>query len=526
MRPLSLILVGLLVQASAADTQDKGKPATTRTSAPNIIDKVLDAKWKELKLTPNKRSTDEEFLRRVTVDLIGTIPLPSQIIEFTSTDNSKKRDQVIDKLLAGDDWAEYWADRLTSIFIGYRDQRVDAIGPTNEYLRDHLRKNTPYNRIVEEMLLAKGSNKEDKSTLFMMYWLTKDRTKKDLTVHVSKVFLGIQLQCAQCHDHPFEKWTKDDFFSMVANFAATNVKTVEKAERQRDSEYELFDAPRNRGYRPEGYKVNLMPKFIDGQPLKGDNSRRDFTTMLTAPENIQFARATVNRIWSIFMGIGFVEPVDDFSIKNQPSMPELLDELSREFVENNYDLRWLMKTIVSSKAYQLSSRRTEKQFSDDMKKYYVYSIVRPMSPEQMYNVLVRANGADEAVKAGRGRGMDLERGKRQFMTQVVQSMGDGGNSPSEYNASIQMIMRMLNMDSPMYRGIKARGGGAMTQILRQTKKPEEIITQMYLRTVSRQPSREELSHCMKYFQERKGAQEAYEDIYFVLMNTNEFFFNH
>jgi hypothetical protein len=181
---------------------------------------------------------------------------------------------------------------------------------------------------------------------------------------------------------------------------------------------------------------------------------------------------------------------------------------------------------VSSRAYQLSSRRTEKQFSDEAKKYFCYAVVRPMSPEQQFNVLFRANGGDEAALKG-PRGMDSERARRGFFQQMMQSSGaDNANSPSEYNASIQQIMRMLNMDSPLYRGIKSKGGGALTQILRQFKKPEEIVTQMYLRTVSRVPSREELSHCLQYFQEHKGAVEAYEDIFFVLMNTNEFYFNH
>jgi hypothetical protein len=218
-----------------------------------------------------------------------------------------------------------------------------------------------------------------------------------------------------------------------------------------------------------------------------------------------------------------VEPVDDFSVKNQPSMPELLDEISRQFIENNYDLRWLMKTIVMSKAYQLSSRRKDTQFSEEARKYYCYALVRPMSPEQSVNVLTRATGLDEMIK--RTKAVDLEQARRRMIGQMVQASG-GESSTSDYTASIQQIMRMLNMDSEMYRGIRAKGPGAMGQILKQYKKPEEIILQIYLRTVSRQPSREELSHCLKYFNDHKGAPEAYEDIFFVLLNTNEFFFNH
>jgi hypothetical protein len=528
---LLISIVGLI--STLASPQDKAR--STKVSGVNLIDRVLETKWRELKLTPNKRSSDEEFLRRVTLDLVGNIPRADEVVAFLELDSSKKRDQLIDKLLASPEWSDYWSDRFTSILVGYRDPRVEAIVPTKAFLRDQFRKNAPYNRIVEQLLTASGSNKEEKSTAFMLFWLANDRSKKDLTVQVTKVFLGVQLQCAQCHDHPFEKWTKDDFFAMVANFGGTRSRVVQKADRPRDSEYELSDAPRNRGYRPEGYKVELKPKFIDGQPLKEDNTRQEFARLITSPENLQFARATVNRVWSMFFGIGFVEPVDDFSIKNQPSLPELLDELSRQFIENNYDLKWLMKTIVTSRAYQLSSRRSDKQLTDESKKYFLYAVVRPMAAEQTLNVLQRATGRDELPMGPQGgagsMGMDGERQRRGFLQQLVQTSGtENANSASEYNASIQQIMRMLDIDSNLYRGIRAKGGrggqGAMAQILKAHKRPEEIITQIYLRTVSRYPSREELYRCVQYHSEHKGAPEAYEDIFFVLMNTNEFFFNH
>jgi hypothetical protein len=492
----------------------------TKVQSGNPIDRIIEAKWKELNITPNPRSSDAEFLRRVTIDLIGTLPEPEEVQAFMNSTDSKKREKKIDELLADNDWAEYWGQRLASIFIGAKERRkMQAIEPLAEFLEEHLKKNTPYDQIVQELLTASGKNTETKSVAFVSAFLFKDRTKKDLTTQVSKLFLGIQLQCAQCHDHPFERYTKDDFYSVAANFAGVNVKQDKDKK-----ELEVIENPKRVAYRPEGYKVDLKPKFIDGTPITGSSIRTEFAKKLVSPENVQFSKATVNRIWSLFTGQGIVEPVDDFSVKNPPSIPELLDELSKGFIDHHYDLKWLMKTITTSKAYQLSSKRKTDTAKEELKKYYAFALVRPMAPEQLFGVLLKAEGVDEAAaQKGGGKGGKRGNAKQLFYRQMA-DMDDG--TPGEYNANIQQIMRMLNMDSPLYAGAKARGRGRLSEILRQTKKPEEAFTQMYLATVSRAPTREELSHCLKYFNEHGGGTSAYEDIFFVLLNTNEFFFNH
>jgi hypothetical protein len=501
MKYAALLVLGLAFQ----DTRVKGE---------NPIDAFLEAKWKELKITPNKRAGDEEFLRRVTLDLIGTIPDPSEIEAFLS---SRNRENKIDELLASDEWADYWSRRLATIMVTPDRRRLQAIQSLQEHLEDRLGKATPYDKIVEELVTAKG-NIEDKSTAFVFAYLYKDKTqKKDVAVQISKVFMGIQLQCAQCHDHPFERWTKDDFFSVVANFASTSVKGNVKKDQA--EEVSVVESPGRKGYRPEGYKVEVKPKFIDGEPIAGQNKRSEFARRLVSRDNLQFAKATVNRIWSIFMGQGFVEPVDDFSVRNQPLLPELLETLAKGFIESGYDLKALMNVITTSRAYQLSSKRDPKQFSDEAKKYYAYAIVRPMSPDQLFGALFQAQGVDETF----GKRRDA---RRQFFRDA--SMAQMSDSPGEYNANIQQIMKMLNMDSPLYAGAKAdrRSNGRLAQILKKTRKPEDVFEHLYLATVSRKPTADELAHCMSYFKEHGSSTSAYEDIFFVLLNTNEFFFNH
>lgn len=505
-------LVGVFAACFAQDN--------TQVTSGNPIDTILEAKWKELSLRPNKLAGDEEFLRRVTVDLIGTIPEPAEALSFAKSNDAKKREKKIDELLASADWADYWAERFAEILLGVRDKKKQgALEPIREFMHEKLSKNERYDSVVEELLTAKGTNKDaSKANAFLFAYLYKDKSqKKDIAVQVAKVFMGIQFQCAQCHDHPFEKWTKDDFFSVVANFASTQLKVIDKGDPKdkKDDTLEIVDRRGKGGYRPEGYKVDVKPKFIDGQPISGDNLRETFARRLIGSDNPQFARATVNRIWSIFTGQGFVEPVDDFSIKNQPTIPDLLDALSKGFVDNKYDIKWLMKTIATSRAYQLSSHRRETDYKPEVQKYYVYAIVRPMNPDQLFGALLRAQGFDE----GSGK---IGKAKQQFMREA----GAGSDSPGEYSANVQQIMRMLNMDSPIYRGTKAQGRGRLTQILKETKKPEDVFTRLYLATVSRAPTHAELAHCLKYFEEHKEATSAYEDIFFVLLNTNEFYFNH
>jgi hypothetical protein len=513
-----------------------------RAGGKNPVDEILDAAWKRMKIKPAAPAGDSEFLRRVTLDIVGTIPEPADVEKFAANGDPRKREKKVDELLSSAQFAEYWADRLTSALNGYRDRQYPTIDALRSWLAEKLKAGTSYNRIVEELITAKGSNKEENATAFVVQHISRDRTKQVLTVQVSKVFLGIQLQCAQCHDHPFEKWKKEDFQSMVAFFGGTNLRVIERMENNRDSEVEVTDAPARRGGGRAG-PGGRKPRFIDGTEVNPDGARQALARMITAPENLQFARATVNRMWAEFTGRGFVEPIDDFSSKNEPSMPELLDALAAGFVENNFDLKWVMRTIATSKAYQLTSARKPKQFADEdaARDAYAFQIVRPMAPEQTLNSILTAQGLLGVFEGARGRardggdggrmapGMDdrRERLRRGFLLQLVLTSGTENQvSPSEYNASMQQIMRQLDVNAPIYAGIRARGVGRLARILRETRQPERVVGQLYLATLSRPPRSEELQACLQYFQDRGRNDAAFEDIFFVLLQTNEFFFNH
>lgn len=540
-------LVGLLLIAGAALPAGFAQDTrVARSGGKNPIDEILDAKWKELKIKPAARSEDSEFLRRAMIDIVGTIPEPDEVEKFVADTDTKKREKKIEQFLASPDFAGYWADRLASVLNGYRDRQYPTIDALRTWLTEKLKAGTPWNKVVEELITAKGSNKDENSTAFVVQQIAKDRTKQVLAVQVSKVFLGIQLQCAQCHDHPFEKWKKDDFQSMVAFFGTTNLRVIEKAENNRDSEVEVVDVPARRGGgggrggAPGGKK----PRFIDGTEVDPNGARQSLAKMITSPENLQFGRATVNRFWAEFLGRGFVEPIDDFSSKNEPSMPELLDALAAGFVESNFDLKWLMRTIANSKAYQLTSSRKPKQFEDEdeAREVFAFQIVRPMSAEQTLNALLTAQGLMNLSDLPKGRpgggggggGGQMEQAedrreklRRGYILQLVLTSGTENQvSPSEYNASMQQIMRQLDVNSPIYNGIKARGFGRLARTLRQTRAPEEVFKKLYLSTVSRPPEAAELQSCLKYYQEHGKTDQAFEDIFFVLLQTNEFFFNH
>jgi hypothetical protein len=486
------------------------------------VDAILQSRWKELKITPARLSSDEEFLRRVTLDLNGTLPEPEEIRAFIASKAADKRARKIDELLSRADWAAFWSDRLAALLLPSENRRKAIFfKPLRDHLKDRLAKDTPYDKLVSEMLTASGSNKdEDLSDAFLNSFLFLDRTqRKDLAVQVSKVFMGLQLQCAQCHDHPFEKWTKDDFFSIVANFAPVALRPIDRGDLKNpfDDTVEIIERPMRFGFRPEGYKVDVKAKFFDGEPVKGESLRSEFTRRLVDPANAAFSRAAVNRMWAWFFGAGLVEPVDDLSERNAPVVPELLDLMAKGFIENKFDLKWLMRTIATSRAYQLSSARKDGEGSEAARRYYAYGLVRPMSPEQKRGAILKAQGIDEGMFAGLDEFRMRVRG--------MQEPSDDGGA-GEYNPNLQQIMRMLDKDSPQYRGIRARGRGRLAQILRQTRRPEQVIEELYLATVSRPPNRDELNRCLKYLRDHGEGAAAYEDLFFVLLNTNEFYFNH
>ena len=364
-------------------------PAVPTDDESNPINKHLGAAWKEESLEPAPIAGDEEFLRRACLDLVGQVPDSREIREFTLSSREDKRALKMDELLSSWWFARTLSERMTAYLVGYPrafDTAIDYKGFRN-WLQERLKndKTDDYAEIALELLTVRIGRGASYYRQFGEYGQGGSVLKiEQLAGRTTEAFLGYRIRCAQCHDHPFDKWTQDDFFGVAAFFSKT---TLGDAAMGGNSDITDHEAPH--AYTFEKYKGRLAPRYIDGtQPASG-NWRAELARLIVADR--QFARSFVNRVWAWFMGAGIVDPVDEFTDRNPPVLPGLLEALTDDFIEHRHDIRHLVRTIVLSKAYQRTSRKAEK---DDPRvlKQFGRARIRPMTPEQLFNSISHATG--------------------------------------------------------------------------------------------------------------------------------------
>lgn len=461
------------------------------------VDALLDAYWRDYGIQPAPDAEDAEFLRRVNLDLIGVIPTAEEVREFLRKPDRTKK---IDELLASRWYAKYWTEKLTNDWLGYGSGYF-SLGDRvsfKKWLREKIERGERYDAIVRAVI--------SEDSQFIRRWMS---SPEDLMTKVSKSFLGVQLHCARCHDHPFDRWTQEDFYSMTAFFAGLRM----KQDYSKTYEVVLPDEVKF-----EGFPKAVKPRFLDGTTPTEKRPRVALAKWMTAPENRLFARAFANRIWAYFFGRGVVEPYEDLSEKNKPSVPGLLDVLADEFVKSGYDMRALMRLIVTSKAYQRTSRKQRNREGEAFSR----AATRPMLPEQLLYSLMRATGK-------RHKGEDFMEFKGELFRIVFESANIGQLSNvnlTQYSASMQQVLRLLDLDNDIFDGLRVRGKGLLDKLIKECKSSEEIVERMYLSVLSRPPTDVELQKCLAYFRRKDEYLNAWEDILWALVNSNEFFFNH
>lgn len=467
------------------------------------IDHILDSFWKQKGITPADPAGDNEFLRRVTLDLIGVIPTIEETKAFLRDDRADKRERKIDSLVRGNAFASYWAEKLTNDWLGYGDTYFDrGRGDFKKWLRAELIDGKSYPDIVSRIVSAEVAAPPG---AFIRRWIFADFTKaspETVASRVSRSFLGVQLNCAQCHDHPFDKWTRMDFYGMATFFAGFDVK-----------DYTKFSEKHVKTFAFEGFKEPIPLRFLDGTAPEGKWPRGELAKWISRPENPWLAKAICNRVWAYLFGRGIVEPWDDLNAQSKPSIPGLLETLADEFTKNGGDLRRLVRFIAMSKAYQ---RTSENAASGE---YFSRAAVRPMLPEQLLNSLMRATGVIP-------RGSDYNEFKGEFAKLFFSTRNPEGTDLTTYRGSIQQVLKMLELDHAIYDGGRVNGGGMLDRLLEDKKNPEDIFDGIYLATLSRVPTEREREICMRQLKKWDEYCNAYEDVFWALLNSNEFFFNH
>lgn len=493
----------------------------------NFIDELAYVRFRKLGLLPSDRCTDAEFLRRVSLDLIGTLPKPSQAREFIADTDPHKRARLVDRLLEhpsyGDHWAGKWADlvRPNPDRVG-----VKSVYMLDQWLRDSFRQNKPFNEFTREILTAQGSTHEYGPTVIF-----RDRREPaDITTMVSQIFLGVRLECAKCHHHPNEKWSQDDFYQFAAFFGEVKRKGTGISP-PISGDYEvIYHSPGGHVSHPLT-GATMKPKPPDG-PLTtipdGTDPRRVLADWVCQPDNPFFSRAIVNRIWAELFGRGMVDPVDDFRTSNPPSNEALLGALAEDFAKHNFDLKHLMRRIVTSHLYQLSSLPNPYNAGDT--RNFSRSYRRRLPAEVLMDAVTDITGAPPTFQGMPPGARAKTTWSYKINSEFLDAFGRPNSSsdcPCERDMRTSVVQALHLMNSNDLQARITHPDGQAARLAASERSPQEIITELYLATYNRFPEPEELRLASEAFSATDATRaSATEDVMWALINSAEFVFNH
>ncbi len=490
-------------------------------AARNYIDEAVYAKLKKLRLVPSEVCDDQAFLRRVFLDITGTLPRPEEIGKFCDDKDPDKREHIVDQLLGRKEFADLWVMKFAELLeIRSRDNQVypKAALLYFEWLRDQFRTNVPLDRIVSNLLTAAGSTLRRPPANY--YEIEPDTLK--LAENTAQVFMGMRIQCAQCHNHPFDRWTMKDYYSFAAFFAQVGRKQGEDPR-----ETVIFDRRDGEVKHPLTGAI-MHPKFLGGDtPQIKDESRREvLARWLTAPQNPYFARNLANLVWAQFLGRGIVEPEDDMRISNPPANPELLDALAARLVDYHYDLKKLVRDICSSRTYQLSTHPNETNASDS--RNFSHAAIRRIRAEVLLDCISEVTETQDKFP-GLPRGAHaVEIADGNTANYFLTTFGRASRTTVcscevKVDPNLSQALHLLNGNTAQR---KIEEGGVVKGLLAHGQTPEQITEELYLRCFSRKPTPDEQTRLEEFFKDGAKQEQVLKDIFWSLLNAKEFVFNH
>lgn len=488
----------------------------------NFIDEHVYRKLNELGIKPSERADDAKYLRRVYVDIIGRLPTSSEARQFLTDDNENKRAELVEHLLDSPEYAEHWSN-LWGDMLRPNPYRVGikAVLNYDHWFRQRFRENQPYDEFVTELVTATGSTWTDGGvTLF------RDRRSPDeVTTLVSQLFLGIRLECAKCHHHPFEKWGQDDFYGFAAFFAKVGRKGTGLSPPISGGEEMILPTGKGSVKHPLTGEV-LGPKTLFGEtPEIGaeEDPRVALTQWMTSDSNDYFAKVQVNRVWTQMMGRGIVEPVDDMRSTNPPINEALLDALANHFRESGFDNKSLIRVITNSYVYSLSSTPNDRNVGD--LRNYSRNYRRLIRAEGLLDSVARITGVPDRYSA-----MPAESDARAIWTTRVGSTfldtfgrpNPNQDPPCERLGDATMTQTLHLMNSPELQRKLTSDKGRCAELANSDLTPEEIIEEIYLAVYSRFPESDEITSIKPIFEKDEQRREAVQDLTWALLNTPEF----
>jgi hypothetical protein len=521
-RWVSLTAVVLLIVVQPAAAEESGLRSAGEVAA--SIDREIEHGLAEAHLPASPPADDAQFLRRVTLDLTGRIPTLERTLSFLANRNPEKRRRLIDELLAAPEYGQHcatvWRNRLAPPNPVSTKAPRDVFTP---WLAEQFNRNRGWNEIVTDLLTVEGDIARHPESAFVIANSENFQPQANrLAAATARLFLGVRLQCAECHDHPFAAWKQKEFWATAAFFGRLR-NTSRKGPpfiltEEPESGKPLLAVSLPAGPDGSGGEV-IPPRFLGGDepsPPGGAALRPAFTSWLTAAQNPYFAKAFVNRTWAHFFGRGLVNPVDDFRDDNPPSHPQLLARLAEEFRASGFDVKHLARCICNSQAYQRSSRFLPANARDA--EWFSHAAVRPLSPEVFYDSLSilyaphksgefatrsaqapHLEARDSFIRFFRAQGEEAEAGLNQGIPQFLRRLNG-----SAFNQTAPLIASLVEREVPRSRGIEL----------------------LYLATLTRQPTAEEVELMNDYLQRRPNTAEGYAGVLWILLNTGEFVLNH
>ncbi len=534
-------LVDQTRSSAAIETTDSETPAT-EGSLVEFIDQQLRQAWRDNEIQPSEAATDEEWVRRIYLDLCGRIPTLEEARAFLKDESPRKRFVLIETLLAHEDYVRNFTTIWTNNSIGRATpQRVSRTG-MEKFYREAFAKDRPWNEIVVDVVTASGHYEENGAVNYTLAQMQMPDDGVQLTAMTTRLFLGLQVQCTQCHNHPFNKWQQDQFWEYNSFFRQVKKEDRRKVDpntgRMVDDYSEVvwqdFSGPVYYEKR-SGVMQVAFPRFEGHEVDPGpDTDRRaEFGKLLTESVDGQaphIAQAMVNRMWSHFFGYGFTRPVDDMGPHNPASHPELLDRLSHEFVASGYNIKQLIRAICATEAYGLGSQFNDKNKTDDPAAgempLFSHLYLKSMQAEQMYDSLIVASNAHQS---GRGGWSAQEEQRQKWMQQfVVAFENDENDESTTFNGTIPQALMMMNSEL-IDKACSIERGSFLFETMSKPGTEPQKIQDLYLAALSRQPTRFEISKVQKMLNAnsyRTNRLNGYQDLFWALLNSNEFVLVH
>jgi len=521
----------VLPWAAAFDDAAKGSQSNVSAIKPAFIDQMIEDAWKAAGVKPSKVASDDEFMRRAYLDVIGRIPNIHEARAFLHSKEKDKREKLITYLLEDPDYAKNFATQWTVLLIGRANQgrMVDRPSMTN-WLRKQFASERPWNEIVHELVSSTGSNKDNGAVNYVLAHLELEAVP--LTSRTTRLFLGKQIQCTQCHDHPSNDWKQLDFWGINAFFRGIKTEQVRKPDAtglEVVDHIELRDLPSDeyvRFDRRNGLVGVAFPRFLDGRKISQGKDvirRAELGKLIADPGNDMLAQSFVNRMWAHLLGRGFVNPVDDFGPHNPPSHPKLLEDLSSEFKKSGYDIKKLVRWITASRAYQLSSVKAKAGDKDES--LFSQMQLKPMSPEQLFDSLLTATSAHRA-----GSSDDGHRKRDAWLQQFIFAFAnDETEESNSFQGTIPQALMMMNGEL-MQQAISCKPSSFLGDLVEQAghqRSPQSfMVDSIYLAALSRHPSAKEVTQARQFLESNPDSLQVLQDLFWALLNSNEFVLIH